>query len=93
MEVPRLWVQSELLPPTYARATAVPDLSHVCYLHHSSQQRWIHNPLSKATDRICTLMDVSQIRFRCTTMGSPLLGLFEEDSHLGTARRCLVWDH
>ena len=33
-------------------------------LHHSSQQRWILNPLSKARDRTCILMDAGQIRFR-----------------------------
>ena len=31
-----------------ARATAKWDLSRVCDLHHSSWQRWILNPLSKA---------------------------------------------
>ena len=31
MEVPRLGVQSELLPPAYATATAMPDLSHICW--------------------------------------------------------------
>ena len=32
------------------RATAMPDPSHVCHLHHNSWQRWILNPLSKARD-------------------------------------------
>ena len=36
--------------------------SHVCDLHHSSRQRWILNPLSKARDRTCNLMVPSQIR-------------------------------
>ena len=46
MEVPRLGVQSELqLLPAYATATATQDLSHVCDLHHSSQQCQILNPL------------------------------------------------
>ena len=40
MEVPRLGVQLELLLPAYARATAMPDLSRICDLHHSSPQRW-----------------------------------------------------
>ena len=34
--------------PAYAAATAMLDLSHVCNLHHSSQQHWILNPLNKA---------------------------------------------
>ena len=36
MEIPRLGVQSDLLLPAYARATATPDPSFVCDLHHSS---------------------------------------------------------
>ena len=45
MEVPRLGVKSELQLLANATATATPDLSHVCDLHHSSQQRQILNPL------------------------------------------------
>ena len=50
MEVPRLGVQWELLLPAYitATATAMPDPSCVCTLHHSSRQRRILNPMSKA---------------------------------------------
>ena len=51
MEVPRLGVQLELQLPTYATATEIPDLRHVCYLHHSSEQRQILNPLNEARDR------------------------------------------
>ena len=36
MEVPRLGVKSELQLLTYITATAMPDPSHVCDLHHSS---------------------------------------------------------
>ena len=35
----------------YATATAIPDLSHICDLHHSSWQCWILKPLSKARDQ------------------------------------------
>ena len=35
----------------YTTATATPDLSHICDLHHSSQQRQILNPLKEARDR------------------------------------------
>ena len=38
------------------------DLSHICDLHHSSQQRRILNPLSEARDRTRNLMVPSQIR-------------------------------
>ena len=48
MEFPRLGVESELQLPAYATATAMPNPSCVCVLHHSSQQCWIFNPLSKA---------------------------------------------
>ena len=46
MGVPWLGVELELY--LLATATAMPDLSRVCELHHSSQQRWILNPLSEA---------------------------------------------
>ena len=46
MEVPSLWVKSELQLLAYATATAMWDLRRVCDLHHSSQQCWILNPLS-----------------------------------------------
>ena len=50
MEVPRLGIKSELQLLAYARATAIPDLSRNCDLHHSSQwQCQILNPLSEAT--------------------------------------------
>ena len=47
MEVPRLGVESELP----LQAVAMLDPSRVCNLYHSSQRRWILNPLSKARDR------------------------------------------
>ena len=50
MEVPRLRADWELQLPAYTKATAMPDLSHICNLDHSSQQRWILNPLSRARD-------------------------------------------
>ena len=56
MEVPMLGVESELQLPAYTEATATPDPSHVCNLHHSSQQHGILNPLSEARDHTCNLM-------------------------------------
>ena len=64
MEVPRLGVKSELQLPAYATATATPDPSHFCNLHHSSQQRQTLNPLSKAKDGTRILMVLSQFCFR-----------------------------
>ena len=34
----------------------------VASLYHNSQQRWILNPVSKARDRTCILMDASRVR-------------------------------
>ena len=56
MEFPRLGVEPELQLPAYA--TATPDPSCICDLHHSSWQHWILNPLSVARDRTCILMDI-----------------------------------
>ena len=39
-------------------------LIHICDLHHSSQQSQIFNPLSKARDQTCILLDTSQVHFR-----------------------------
>ena len=57
MEVPRLGVELELQLLDYTTATATQDPSHVCDLHQSSQQCRILNPLSKARDQTCVLMD------------------------------------
>ena len=69
MEVPKLGVELELELPTYATATQ--DPSHICDLHHSSQQHQTADPLSKARDQTHILMDTSPIHFCCTTMGTP----------------------
>ena len=73
MEVPKLGVELELELQAYTTATAMPDLSRICDLHHSSQQRWILNPLSEARDRTSNLMVPSWIWFHCTTTGTPQL--------------------
>ena len=44
MEVPRPGVKLEMQWLAYATATATPEPSCVCDLHHSSWQRWIFNP-------------------------------------------------
>ena len=63
MEVPRLGVQQELQLPAYTTATATRDPSHVCDLHHSSQQNRTLNPLSKARDRTSILRDTIQVHY------------------------------
>ena len=77
MEVPRLGVDWELQLPAYATATATRDLSRVCNLHHSSWQRRILNPLSKARDWTSILKDTTQVRFCWATMGTSKIWLFE----------------
>ena len=70
MDVSRLGIKSELQLPAYATATATRDLSRICDLHYSSQQRQIPDLLSEAKARTCILMDISQIRFCCATTGT-----------------------
>ena len=61
MEVLRLGVKSELQFLACATATAMPDLSLICNLCRSMQQHQIFNPLSKARNETCILMDTSQV--------------------------------
>ena len=44
-------------------AIATWDPSHVCDLHHSSEQLQILNPLNKAKDQTQILMDASQVHY------------------------------
>ena len=71
MEVPRLRAESDLWLLACATATATPDLSQVCDLHHSSWQCRILNPMSEARDRTLIFMFPSQIRFCCPKTGTP----------------------
>ena len=63
MDVPRLGIELELQLPAYTTAIAKPDLSHICELHHSSQQCWILNPLREARDQTFVLMDTSLVHY------------------------------
>ena len=45
MEIPRLGVELELQLQAYTAATATPNWSRICDLHHISWQYWILNPL------------------------------------------------
>ena len=62
MEVPRLGVKIKLQLLTYTTAIATQNVSHVCDLHHSSQQPQILNPLSKAKDQTHNPMVPSRMR-------------------------------
>ena len=50
--------------------------SHICDLHHSSQQLGILNPMSEASNWTCVLMDTSQICFHWATAGTPFFLVF-----------------
>ena len=63
MEVPRLVAESKLQLQAYATATATPDLSHIHDLHRSLWRCQILNPLNKARDGTCILMDTSWVHF------------------------------
>ena len=71
VKVPRLGVEMELQLLAYTTATATPDLSSICNLHHSLWQYLILNSLSEAKDQTHILMDTSQSHFRCATTGTP----------------------
>ena len=63
-EVSRLGVKPELLAYAIATAaTAMPDPSSIYDLCHSLWQQRILNPLSKARDRTCILMDTSRVLY------------------------------
>ena len=84
-QVPSLGVEFELQLMAYATATATPDLSHICGLHHSSWQHRILNPLSEVRNRTCILMDTSWIRFCCAPTRTPrLLSLVSSPSRSRT---------
>ena len=57
MEVPKLGVESEL--QLQATATAMPDLSCICSLHHSSWQHPILNQLREVRVRTCVSLSTS----------------------------------
>ena len=77
MEGPRAGVQSELLLAAYTTATAIPDLSHICDLYHSSWQSRILNTLSKARDWTWNLMVPTWIWFCCATTGTSILEFYQ----------------
>jgi len=73
MELPRLGVKSELQLLAYTTAIATPDPSPICNLYHNSWQHRILNPLSKARDRTCILVDTSWLHYCQAMIGTPVL--------------------
>ena len=71
MEVPRLGVELRLQLPAYATARTTLDPSLICNLRWSLWQHQMLNPLSKARDWTCILMETRQVRFEWATMGTP----------------------
>ena len=76
MEGSRLEVELELQLPTCATATVTRDPSHVCYLHHSSWQCRILNPLSEARDQTHIFMDSSPVGKALSHSGNSWPGNF-----------------
>ena len=64
--------------PAFTIATATPDLSYVCNLHHRSRQCRILNLVSKARNQTYVLMDTSQIRYHWATTVTPFSVLFNK---------------
>ena len=83
MEVPRLvsTLQLQLQAYNTLHYSYTTFISHyttgtAAGLHHSSQQCQILNPLSKARDRTCVLMDTSQVCYHSGTIGTPIWFFF-----------------
>ena len=95
-EVPRLGVESELQLLACTTATTTQDPSYSCDLHHSSWQRWILNPLSKARNGTQVLMDAGWVHYHWATM--EFWGNLAFTLHFSIAfwvcvqrRLCLLW--
>ena len=73
MQVPRLGAEWELhqSQPRQTRAASVTYTTA-----HGSDGCF--NPLSEARDGTCILMDASQIRFSCATMGTPAFNILQD---------------
>ena len=84
MEVPRLWVETELQPPAYTTASAmqIQSVSVTYTTGHGNARCPIHNPLKEARDVMLILMDSSPVHFHCTTMGTPSITLFNIEKSL-----------
>ena len=80
MEVHRLGVESKLQLLAYTTDTATQDLSCMCELHHSLWQCWILNPLSRAREQTCILMDTSQFLNPLSYSRNSIISIFLSDS-------------
>ena len=95
MEVSRLEVTGATAAGL-AAATATGDPTCIYDLQDSSQQRQIPDPLSKARDWTCILMDPSWICFHCAKRGTPwaltfaILSVEAKLGHLTLQSRTLI---
>ena len=89
LEVPRLWVESELQLPAYTTVTSTEDPSRICDLHHSSQlwQLGILNPLSEARGQTCVLLNTS-----CVHATEPKRELLSSFSFLNSLYILIILD-
>ena len=97
IEVPGLGVESELQLPDYTTATAMPDLSLIFDLHHSSWPCWILNPLREAGNRTLVLIEASWVERRGELAGLSFVSSFLSAQWMGrldypqrSTRTCLV---
>ena len=72
-------VESELQFLAYATAAAMPDLSHICNLHHSSWQCWVLNPLSKTRDGTCVLHGCQSDSFSLSHDGNSMNRIYSDE--------------
>ena len=70
MEVPRLGLHRSCSCQPISQPRQCQIWALVWDLYHSSWPRWFLDPLRKAGDRTCILMDTSWIHFRGTAMGT-----------------------
>ena len=91
---------------SFSTATAMPDLIHICNLHHSFWQQWIPNPtLSEARDRIHIVTETmsganplshngnsprSALDLSCRKHGK--FSSSQIDTHSGSTHQHCCWD-
>ena len=78
MEVPSIGVKSEWQLQASTTATATPELSSICNLHHSLQQHQILNPLSEARDQTPILTETSPVLNPLSHKRTPNMTLLKE---------------
>ena len=91
MDIPRPGVQLDLQLLAYATATATPDLSLVCNLHHGSWQCPILNPLGEVRDQTRILMDPSRIHYHWVTTATPHFAFHCHVYLASLIFLCLLW--